>query len=237
MRAYQHQEKRRRSLLTRGGGTPEPRPAAGPITASPSQRTRGAAAVLRTAATLTGAVAALLLAAACSSSPSAPSVASLPGHRTAAGTTGRLTQASADQDMVNFARCMRAHGANIPDPAHQPGHPGLSVEMPVAGPTVPPVVRTALHSCTHFMQPIIQMKLSHMQAASAPRLRALTDYARCMRAHDIPMLDPSADGALNLGNPPGVSGNFGRYTPQFHAADAACRHLLPPGVADNGTGP
>jgi len=87
------------------------------------------------------------------------------------------------------------------------------------------------------MQPIIQMKTAGQQALASPRLRALTNYARCMRAHDIPMLDPNSLGELNLGSPPGVSGNFGRYTPQFHAADAACRHLLPHGVADNGTGP
>jgi hypothetical protein len=194
-------------------------------------------AARRAAAVLTGAVAAGILAAACSSSPSAPPVASLPGHHAAHAAAGQLTQDQADQDMVDFARCMRAHGADIPDPSHRPGHAGLSVEMPAPGPTVAPVVRTALHACNHFMQPIIQMKTAGQEALAAPRLRALTDYARCMRAHDIPMLDPNSLGELNLGHPPGVSGNFGRYTPQFHAADTACRHLLPRGVADNGTGP
>ena len=191
----------------------------------------------RPLAVLTGAVAAGVLAAACSSAPPAPAVASLPGHHAAHAATGQLTQAQSDQDMVDFARCMRAHGADIPDPSHRPGHAGLSVEMPAPGPTVAPVIRTALHACNHFMQPIIQMKTAGQQALAAPRLRALTNYARCMRAHDIPMLDPNSLGELNLGSPPGVSGNFGRYTPQFHAADAACRHLLPHGVADNGTGP
>jgi hypothetical protein len=186
---------------------------------------------------VTGAVATGVLAAACSSSPPAPQVASLPGHDAAPAAAGRLTQAQADQDMVDFARCMRAHGANIPDPFHRPGHAGLSVEMPVAGPTVPPVIRTALHACSHFMQPIIQMKQAGQEALAAPRLGALTDYARCMRAHDIPMLDPNSLGALSLGNVPGISSGFGRYSPQFRAADRACRHLLPAGVADNGTGP
>ncbi len=212
MRTDQHQHKHNRATLTR------------------AVRSRGAAA-------LTGAVAAGMLAVACSSSPPAPSVASLPGHRAAHTGTGQLTQAQSDQDMVDFARCMRAHGADIPDPVHRPGHAGLSVEMPVAGPTVPPAVRTALHACTHFMQPIIQMKQAGQEALAAPRLRALTNYARCMRAHDIPMLDPTTLGELNLGHVPGISSDFGRYSPQFRAADTACRHLLPAGVADNGTGP
>ena len=72
---------------------------------------------------------------------------------------------------------------------------------------------------------------------SPARLAKLTGYARCMRAHDIPMLDPDRFGDLNLGSPPGVSSDFGRYSPQFRAADTACRHLLPAGVRANGTGP
>ena len=56
-------------------------------------------------------------------------------------------------------------------------------------------------------------------------------------AHDIAMLDPNSFGALNLGPVPGITNDFGRYSPQFRAADAACRHLLPAGVHDDGTGP
>jgi hypothetical protein len=59
-----------------------------------------------------------------------------------------------------------------------------------------------------------------------------------MRAHDITMLDPNAQGQLNLGTVPGMASNdFGRYSPQFRSADATCRHLLPPGVTDDGSGP
>jgi len=36
---------------------------------------------------------------------------------------------------------------------------------------------------------------------------------------------------------PGITSDFGRYSPQFRAADTACRHLLPTGVHDDGTGP
>ena len=58
-----------------------------------------------------------------------------------------------------------------------------------------------------------------------------------MRSHDINMLDPTQLGELNLGHVPGITSDFGRYSPQFRAADAACRHLLPAGVHDDGTGP
>jgi hypothetical protein len=58
-----------------------------------------------------------------------------------------------------------------------------------------------------------------------------------MRSHDINMLDPTPLGELNLGHVPGITSDFGRYSPQFRAADAACRHFLPAGVRDDGTGP
>jgi len=175
-----------------------------------------------------------VLAVGCSSSASGPQVASLGGHHgSAAGQ--RLTQAQSDRDMVNFARCMRAHGVAMPDPVHEPGHAGLTLQFPSATPG--PGMRAANTACQHFIGPIIQAKQAGGAAISAPRLAKLTDYARCMRAHDIPMLDPDRFGDLNLGNPPGVSSDFGRYSPQFRSADTACRHLLPAGVRDNGTGP
>ena len=204
------------------GSMAVPRPAA-------SARPRGA--VIGATAAL---FAAVLLATACSSSAAGPQVASLGGHHRGAAGPSRLTGAQSDQDMLDYARCMRAHGVNMPDPVHIPGHPGLSLVTS----STPPPSRAATAACTHFLQPIIQAKDAGAAAAMSPaRLAALTSYAQCMRAHDIPMLDPTSFGALNLGRVPGISSDFGRYSPQFRAADTACRHLLPAGVADNGTGP
>jgi hypothetical protein len=177
--------------------------------------------------------AALTIAAGCSGSGTGRQVANLPGgsdHRAAAA---QLTQAQSDQDMVNFARCMRSHGVQMPDPFHRPGHAGLSIDIP----TETAAARPAFAACTHFIEPIIQMKNAGAQAEMAPQLPALTRYARCMRSHDIAMLDPTPEGQLNLGPVPGVSGDFGRYWPQFRAADSACRHFLPASVQDDGTGP
>jgi hypothetical protein len=177
-----------------------------------------------------------VLVAACSSSAAGPQVASLGGHHGSAAGPPGMTTAQSDQDMLNFTRCMRAHGVNMPDPRHIPGHTGLSLQFPSATPS--PNTRAATAACTHFIQPIIQAKQAGAAAAMSPaRLAALTSYARCMRAHDIAMLDPNSYGALNLGRVPATSSDFGRYSPQFRAADAACRHLLPAGVHDDGTGP
>jgi len=170
---------------------------------------------------------------ACSSGSAGRSVANLHGHSGTSRPALALTTAQADQDFVNFAHCMRAHGVAEPDPFHRPGHSGLSIEVPQHT----QANRPAWAACQHFIQPVIAMKQAGARALPAARLAALTRYAQCMRANDISMLDPTSFGALNLGHVPGITSNYGRYSPQFRAADATCRHLLPAGVHDNGTGP
>lgn len=160
-------------------------------------------------------------------------VASLPGHAHRAAALPPLTTAASDRDFVDFTRCMRAHGVHMADPFHRPGHSGLSLDMPPQD----AATRAAYGACVHFIQRVIQMKNAAGAAHVAPELPALTRYAQCMRGHDIAMLDPTPQGALSLGHVPGITADFGRYSPQFRAADAACRHLLPPGVHDDGTGP
>ena len=185
------------------------------------------------AALVSSAVAGAALAG-CGGGSTAPTVASLPGHANA-GTHAAtpLTQAQSDADMVNFTRCMRAHGVQMSDPFHRPGHAGLSVEIPPRTAANEPGYR----ACEPILQPLITLKEAHMRAVAAPTLAALTHYAECMRAHDISMLDPTWFGAVNLGNVPGITNDFGRDTPQFRAADSACRGLLPASVHDDGTGP
>jgi hypothetical protein len=185
--------------------------------------------------------AAAVLSAACSSGsggqagPGDSPVASLSGNTSGAGRASnqQLTEAQSDQDMVDFARCMRAHGVQTSDPVHIPGHAGLSIEMPPRD----SATSAAYGVCGHFLSKIEQMKAAGAASRAPVNLPALTRYAQCMRSHDISMLDPTADGELNLGNVPGITSDFGRYSPQFRAADHACRHLLPPGVNDDGTGP
>jgi|SRR5271166_4078071 len=169
----------------------------------------------------------------CSSGTGSPQVASLPGHTSSAAAAAPLTEAQSDQNMVDFTHCMRSHGVQMADPFHRPGHAGLSIDLPSQA----PANRAAYSACLHFIESSIQAKRAGAVTQAAAQLPALTRYAQCMRGHDIGMLDPAPDGSLNLGHVPGISSNFGRYSPQFRAADAACRHLLPAGVRDDGTGP
>jgi hypothetical protein len=148
-------------------------------------------------------------------------------------TTTTSASAGFDQAFLSYTRCMRAHGVAMSDPVHRPGHSGLTLELPQ--PTT--ANAAARQACAHILAPVQAAKEAGAQQEVARWLPHLVDYARCMRAHDISMPDPGPDGQLNLGPVPGMTSSYGRYSPQFHAADAACRHLLPAGVRDNGTGP
>jgi hypothetical protein len=190
---------------------------------------------IRCAARCTALAAALAVAGvtACSTGSGGPSVASLPGHTSGGTAAGPLTLARGDQNMVDFTHCMRSHGVQMADPYHRPGHAGLSINLPSQS----PANHAAYAACMHFIEQNIQAKQAGAAAQAVAQLPALTRYAQCMRSHDIGMLDPTPGGQLNLGNVPGISSDFGRYSPQFRTADAACRHLLPAGVHDDGTGP
>jgi hypothetical protein len=183
-------------------------------------RLRPGAGRVAAAAVLAGAA---VLAAGCSSAARGPGVpAAQP-----------LTQQQGDQNIVSFTRCMRGHGVQMSDPVHRPGHAGLSIDMPSRG----PATNAAYGACIHFIQANIDAKQAGAASRAAPHLAALIRYAQCMRSHDINMLDPTPLGELNLGHVPGITSDYGRYSPQFRAADAACRHFLPAGVRDDGTGP
>jgi hypothetical protein len=176
-------------------------------------------------------------AAACSSSPSARTVASLPATSASAGTAtaARASNGSYDQDIVNYTHCLRSHGVNEPDPVNEThnGHTGLSFALPPAT----AANQTALSACNHFIADLVAAKQAGANQELTRWMPSLVRYASCMRRHDVPMLDPGPQGQLNLGNVPGITSDFGRYSPQFRAADSACRHLLPRGVRDDGTGP
>jgi hypothetical protein len=171
---------------------------------------------------------------ACSSGSPARSVASLPGDssKSRAPATS-FTEAQSDQAILSYARCLRSHGLNEPDPTTNRGHAGLSLEIPADTPANQP----ALSTCSHFIAKFVAAKEAGASQQLSQWLPALVRYASCMRSHDIDMLDPGPQGQLNLGNVPGITSDFGRYSPQFRSADAACRHLLPRGVHDDGTGP
>jgi hypothetical protein len=159
--------------------------------------------------TALAAAAALLAAAACGSSLSAPRVAGSTGRPAAAVSSPQaVTTAQRTRAWLDFAACMRAHGASLPDPSFdQNGNPQWSVN-PKAQP------QTAVTACQSYLQAVSAGRTG--QAPTAAQLAQLTRFAQCMRQHGVPTF-PDPD--QQTGSFDGVDKN----RPALQAAARACQ--------------
>jgi hypothetical protein len=93
------------------------------------------------------------------------------------------SEAQAQQDVVNFARCMRSHGvSHFPDDLHVQSVPGLDPSAPA--------FRTAQTLCQH----LLPVKTAPSASPSARTRAELLRLSTCLRAHGYPsMPDPKPD--------------------------------------------
>jgi hypothetical protein len=138
----------------------------------------------------------------------------------ACGGSGSKVNASAtqegEQQIVNFARCMREHGVNI----STPNGPGGG-QIKVTG-TNPQVMEAAQKACERYRPQGGKEKLS--PAERAAREDALLKFARCMRSHGIEVQTQTSNGGGAIGmHLNGVKPD----SPTFQAAQKACEGLLP----------
>jgi hypothetical protein len=166
--------------------------------------------------TLAGMVGLSLLASACGGSSGAKVA------RIGTTSSGKSPASSSDTgtgDARAYSACMRSHGVpNFPDPDEngrllvKGGADGLRMNTPQA--------KKAAQACAH-----LQPNGGRLTAAQeAKDLQAFLTYARCMRSHGVPRFpDPKPGGGLQIGPKVGVNPS----TPQFQAAQAACRKVVP----------
>jgi hypothetical protein len=156
-----------------------------------------------------------LLAAACGGGSSGAKVA-----RIGTTTSGKSSASPSDRgtgDARAYSACMRSHGVpNFPDPDE---NGRLLVKGGVDGMNTPQG-RKAAQACAH-----LQPNGGRLTAAQETKdLQAFLTYARCMRSHGVPRFpDPKPGGGLQIGPKVGVDPS----TPQFQAAQAACRKVVP----------
>jgi len=140
------------------------------------------------------------------------------GIASATGTATPSPTASFEPDPAAFAKCMREHNVNIPDPQPnqewRPDKPdGVSREQ----------FETAVRACQSFLgQNILG------NPPPPEEMEKLRAFAVCMREHGVDMSDPEASGNMIIR---GRLGDLNRTQlnadPQFRAAEDACKHLLP----------
>ena len=136
--------------------------------------------------------------------------------------------------MLAFARCMREHGVELPDP--QAGEGG-AVIRPGAGPSSADAgeFQEAEKQCRKHLENVRPPELSEEQEEAMRE--ASLKHARCMRAHGIDIPDPTFGEEGGIARIPLDRVDFD--DPDFQAAQKACeKHLrqLPgvPGVEFSG---
>jgi hypothetical protein len=125
----------------------------------------------------------------------------------------------AEKAMLDFARCMREHGVDMPDP--KPGQGDvLRFEAPAAATPVPEGNKfvEAEKACRHFMDKAGPPQLSPEDQKQMQD--AMLAFARCMREHGVEMPDPQPGGG-------GIVARVGEgadpRSAEFQAAEKDCK--------------
>jgi len=153
---------------------------------------------------------ALLLAGCGAKTDDASKVASI----TTPSSTGAADNSSGKSDedkMREFAKCMREHGIDMPDPT--PGTNGGRAGVAVGGDGADQgKMDTAQKACKQFMP-----NGGEMKPPSAEDLDKMRQEAKCMREHGIDMPDPDPTGksTVSMGGP-------GDDPAKFEAAAKVC---------------
>jgi hypothetical protein len=151
----------------------------------------------------------VVLATACSRGSNAPGVAG-------AGSSSAVSASPSEDagDGGAWARCMREHGVNIPDPV-----PGI--EEAHDSHESEPGWDDAFQAC----QSLMPTGNGDVWTPSEQELEQLLSFAACMRAHGIQMSDP--DPTTGDMTAPGSIRAEEENDPLYQAAFAACKDKLP----------
>ncbi len=165
----------------------------------------------------------VLLATACGGSPSSTGSggsSTTPGGPSIGSGSSSQAGGSALAGQLAFARCMRTHGVTDYPDSGGPTQPSPGSDLDPNNPTY----QAARQAC-NSLQPHV-----YLPPAQAARDQALTlKFSKCMRAHGItkypdPIPGPGGNDLINL---TGIRNLLN--TPQFQAAEQACRRYQIPG--------
>jgi hypothetical protein len=177
------------------------------------------------AAAVVGAIALALLAAACGTSPGGH-VARLGSSTTLSGSaSNRPAATSQDNGALAFSRCMRSNGvADYPDP-------GSSGAPPKKTPQQLGVSSSQFQAAQRACQHLLPNGGNGPTPAALQQMRTeALEFSRCMRTHGVTTFpDPGSDGRI----PDPASFGIDQGSPQFQAANPACRESGPPYIPSN----
>ena len=122
--------------------------------------------------------------------------------------------------LTQFAACARAHGIPVPDPNSQ-GQISGSQQLQAQYQNTPQGQAT-LKACGSYLRTAnAQQTAPNTQQSRQQTLL----FARCMRAHGIPVPDPGPDGQIN----PAAVTSINKASPQVQQAARACTSQIATG--------
>jgi hypothetical protein len=169
-----------------------------------------------------------LAAAACGGGGDSEGVASIDGSsQNDTDAAAETTSQNPEDARLEFARCMREHGVNVPDPG---SHGGLGLSVP------PGTSRAEFDEAQRACQPILERAAPELSEEQRSVMQdAALEFARCMREHGIDVPDPqTSDGGIIIRRGPRSGGEFELDDPEFKAAQEACQHIMEEAARDAG---
>ena len=137
--------------------------------------------------------------------------------------------------LLAYARCMREHGIDMPDPQFDQTNGKFQVQIGANGakPTDKQKVDAAQQACQHFMDGVAFGPGKGGEIDQETQ-EALLAFAKCMREHGIDFPDPQFEdgGMVRVGG--GDTPAFDPNSKKFQDAQEACRSLMPGGGKDFG---
>jgi hypothetical protein len=147
-------------------------------------------------------------------------VASISGATTTTTTGGAGGNRGGDptKQLLEYARCMRAHGVDMPDP--KVDGKGRA-EFQMRGDPNSPKHKAAVEACKDKMP---RGPAGEGPGRNDPKLQeAALEFAKCMRQHGVSKFpDPQPGGGLLIGPDSGVDPG----SPTFKAAEKACQPIM-----------
>jgi hypothetical protein len=122
------------------------------------------------------------------------------------------------QAALAYARCMRQHGVNVPDPKVD-ANGRIAQQMPPGVGPDDPKVKAAQQACKQYAP-----NGGEPEKVDPQQQQQMLAFARCMRQHGINIADPKPGEGINADGAAGVNPN----SPEFKAADQACQQYVPP---------
>jgi hypothetical protein len=160
----------------------------------------------------------------CGGGGNSDGVASLGGDDKATATTSPGGGGDVRQRALAYARCLRQHGIDMPDPTFD-AQGRMAMQLPSGVGPDDPRFKAAEQACKQYAP-------SGEPDKPDPQLQQqMVAYARCMRQHGINIPDPKPGEGINIDGDRGVNPN----DPKYKAADQACQQYVPKGAGEKQT--